>query len=121
MVRIQVIYRKKVAEGSIVDAIWEATIGNMGRIIYVFEVQTKGNLDGLLVNLLQALNNPAVQGIVAVSDNTQLEKIKNKATTIKDLKDTLKYWDFKKVLEVHNRLEYVNSTVNELGLVPRGF
>ena len=40
----------KVAEGSKVDTIWEATIGNMGRIIYVFEVQTKGSIDSLIRN-----------------------------------------------------------------------
>lgn len=59
---------KKVAEGSVVDTVWEATIGNMGRVIYVFEVQTKGNIDGLMINLIKSLNNPAVLGIVAVSD-----------------------------------------------------
>lgn len=32
---------QKVSEGSKVDTVWEATIGNMGRVIYVFEVQTK--------------------------------------------------------------------------------
>jgi hypothetical protein len=67
---------KKVAGGAVVDAIWEATIGNMGRVIYVFEVQTKGAIDSLILNLLKSLNNPAVQGVVAVSDSTQLEKIK---------------------------------------------
>lgn len=67
---------RKVAEGSKVDAIWEATIGNMGRVVYVFEVQTKGSIDSLIVNLLKSLNNPAVQGIVAVSDSKQLNKIK---------------------------------------------
>ena len=32
---------QRVSEGSKVDTIWEATIGNMGRVIYLFEVQTK--------------------------------------------------------------------------------
>jgi hypothetical protein len=56
---------KKVAEGSKVDTIWEATIGNMGRVIYIFEVQTKGSTDSLILNLLKALQNQAVQGVVA--------------------------------------------------------
>src|SRR3546814_2661804 len=47
----------KVADGSVVDTVWESTIGNMGRVIYVFEVQTKGSIDSLLMNLLKALNN----------------------------------------------------------------
>ena len=70
---------QKVAEGSKVDTVWESTIGNMGRVIYVFEVQTKGSIDSLIVNLLKSLNNPAVQGVVAVSDKKQLEKIEKHA------------------------------------------
>lgn len=33
----------------------------------------------------------------------------------------LKYWDYKKVLEVHDALEMVNESINSLGLVPQGF
>jgi hypothetical protein len=111
----------KVANGSKVDTVWESTIGNMGRIIYVFEVQTKGSIDSLIVNLLKALNNPAVQGAVAVSDAVQLEKIKKHALQVPNLGAKLKYWDYKKVLEVHEALEMVNESINSLGLVPQGF
>ncbi|MDP2863107.1 MAG: hypothetical protein Q8N95_09975 [Desulfobacterales bacterium] len=112
---------KKVAEGSKVDTIWESTIGNMGRIIYVFEVQTKGSIDSLIINLLKALNNPAVQGVVAVSDAAQLDKIRKHAEQVPNLGAKLKYWDYKKVLEVHDALEMVNESINSLGLVPQGF
>lgn len=112
---------QRVSEGSKVDATWEATIGNMGRVIYLFEVQTKGSIDSLIINLLKALNNPAVQGVVAVSDRTQLEKIKKHVNDVKDLRDTLKYWDYEEILEVHEKLEFVNSSINRLGLVPQGF
>jgi hypothetical protein len=111
----------KVSDGSKVDAIWEATIGNMGRVIYVFEVQTKGSVDSLILNLLKSLNNPAVQGVVAVSDKDQLEKIKKHANDVKDLRDKLKYWDYEEILKIHEGLEYINSSINELGLVPQGF
>jgi len=84
---------QKVSEGSKVDTIWEATIGNMGRVIYIFEVQTKGSIDSLILNLLKSLNNPAVQGVVAVSDQAQLELIKKHVIDVKDLRDKLKYWD----------------------------
>jgi hypothetical protein len=66
----------KVAEGAVVDAVWESRIGNLGRVIYVFEVQTHGSIDSLILNLLKSLNNPAVQGIVAVSDSVQIDKIR---------------------------------------------
>lgn len=112
---------KKVADGAVVDTIWEATIGNMGRVIYVFEVQTKGAIDSLVLNLLKAQNNPAVQGVVAVSDNAQLEKIKSEVAAIPSLKDKLKYWNYAQVLEVHEALESVNEAINGLGLVPQGF
>jgi hypothetical protein len=112
---------KKVADGSVVDAVWESVIGNMGRVLYIFEVQTKGSIDSLIVNLLKARNNPAVQGVVAVSDKKQLEKIKKHAADVKGLGDSLKYWDYEEVLEVHESLEFVNGAINKLNLVPQGF
>ena len=112
---------QKVSDGSKVDTIWESTIGNMGRVIYVFEVQTKGSIDSLILNLLKSLNNPAVQGVVAVSDLNQCEKIMKHAFDVSDLKDKLKYWDYEEVLRVHESLEFVNGSINKLGLVPQGF
>ncbi len=112
---------RKVTSGSKVDALWESTIGNMGRIIYVFEVQTKGSIDSLIVNLLKSMNNPSVQGVVAVSDQKQLQKIKDHAQEVKGLDEKLKLWDYKEVLNVHENLEYVNESINELDLVPEGF
>jgi hypothetical protein len=111
----------KVAEGAVVDAIWQATIGNMGRVIYVFEVQTKGSIDSLILNLLKSLNNPAVQGVVAVSDAGQLAKIKAETAGVAGLKDKLKCWNYQQVLEVHEALESVNEAINSLDLVPQGF
>lgn len=93
----------------------------MGRVIYVFEVQTKGSIDSLIVNLLKSLNNPAVQGVVAVSDSKQLEKIEDHAEGVTGLRDKLKLWDYKEVLDVHENLEYVNESINQLVLVPDGF
>jgi len=112
---------QKVSAGSKVDTVWEATIGNMGRVIYVFEVQTKGSIDSLMVNLFKSLNNPAVQGVVAVSDHEQLEIIKRHALDFRDLKDKLRYWDYEEVLRVHEGLSFVNECINNLGLVPHGF
>ena len=112
---------QKVSEGSKVDTVWEATIGNMGRVIYVFEVQTKGSIDSLILNLLKSLNNPAVQGVVAVSDAKQLEKVKRHAQDVKELKDNLKCWNYEEVLRIHDSLEFVSDRINDLGLVPEGF
>ena len=112
---------RKVSEGSKVDTVWEATIGNMGRVIYVFEVQTKGSIDSLILNLLKSLNNPAVQGVVAVSDKDQLDKVKRHARDVKELRDNLKCWNYEEVLKIHESLEYVSARINDLGLVSEGF
>lgn len=112
---------KRVANGAVVDTLWEATIGNMGRVIYVFEVQTNGSIDSLLLNLLKASNNPAVQGLVAVSDVKQIEKIKKEVSQIPMLNNKLKYWDYTEVLAVYEQLAYGYSAINRLGLVPQGF
>lgn len=111
---------KKVADGAVVDAIWEVSVGNMGRITYVFEVQTCGSIDSLLLNLMKAKNNPSVQGIVAVSDAKQLEKIKKEASSLKGIRDELKFWDYNDVLKVFDALSNAYESINSLGLVPSG-
>lgn len=107
-----------VANGARVDAVWEVSIGNMGRIIYVFEVQTSGSIDSLILNLMKAKNNKAVQGIVAVSDSEQLEKIKKEVEALPNVSTDIKYWDYIEVLEVHEALQKANESINKLGLVP---
>ncbi len=111
---------KKIAAGAIVDAVWEVTIGNMGRVIYVFEVQTSGSIDSLILNLMKAKNNKAVQGIIAVTDQKQIEKIKKEVATL-SVKDEVKYWDYEEVLKVHESLQFANESINNLGLIPLGF
>ena len=102
------------------DTIWEVSVGNMGRITYVFEVQTSGSIDSLLLNLMKAKNNPSVQGIVAVSDAKQLEKIKKEASSLKAIRDELKFWDYNDVLKVFDSLSNAYESINSLGLVPSG-
>ena len=111
---------KKVAAGAVVDTIWEVTIGNMGRVIYVFEVQTSGSIDSLILNLIRAKNNKVVQGIVAVSDQKQLEKIKKEIAEMREIKDDIKFWDYTDVLRTYESLQSVNESINNLELVPRG-
>lgn len=109
-----------VATGARVDAVWEAQIGNMGKVIYVFEVQDKGSIDSLILNLIKATSNPAVQAIVAVSDIKQLEKIKSECehTSIDAL---LRTWDSSAVLSTFDHLSKAHESINSLGLVPESF
>ena len=73
------------------------------------------------MNLLKSLNNPAVQGVVAVSDTVQILKIKKHAAGVPQLRDKLKCWDYTEVLQVHEALVAVNESINKLELVPQGF
>lgn len=111
----------KIADGAVVDAIWQAQIGNMGKVIYAFEVQTHGSIDSLILNLQKATNNFAVQAIVAVSDEKQIEKIKRESKGIQAIESKLKTWDYTEVMEMHDCLERSNEIINNLGLVPDSF
>lgn len=111
----------KIADGAVVDAIWQAQIGNMGKVIYAFEVQTHGSIDSLILNLQKATNNFAVQAIVSVSDEKQIEKIKRESKGIQAIESKLKTWDYTEVMEMHDCLERSNEIINNLGLVPDSF
>ncbi|MFY9282826.1 MAG: hypothetical protein WAO56_01770 [Miniphocaeibacter sp.] len=110
----------KVAQGAIVDVVWEAAIGNMGKVIYVFEVQSKGSVDSLILNLKRAQSNPAVQAVVAVSDEKQIEKIVNESKYVIEEKN-LKTWEIEEVLKVYESLTEAHESINRLGLVPDSF
>lgn len=66
-----------VSQGAIVDMVWETKFGHLGTIRYTFEVQSKGSIKSLINNLILSMNNPNVKKVIAVSDEKQLEKIRN--------------------------------------------
>ena len=109
----------QVAKGAKVDAVWSVNIGNMGRVIYVFEVQTKGSIDSLILNLQKAANNKAVQAVVAVSDEKQLIDIKNESEPLHAI--DIKLWNYESVNEVFENLSKASDVINKLGLVPQDF
>ena len=110
----------KITTGAIVDVVWEARIGNMGKAIYVFEVQSKGSIDSLILNLKKAQSNPAVQAVVAVSDESQLSKIIKESTGVIEEK-SLRTWDIEDVVNVHDSLVRAHESINKLSLVPESF
>lgn len=110
----------KIATGAVVDAVWEAKIGNMGKAIYVFEVQSKGSIDSLILNLKKAQSNAAVQAVVAVADEDQLAKIINESTGVIDAK-SLRTWNMEDVFVVHDSLVRAHESINKLALVPESF
>lgn len=110
----------RITAGAVVDAVWEAKIGNMGKAIYVFEVQSKGSIDSLILNLKKAQNNAAVQAVVAVADEEQLAKIIKESKGVIDEKD-LRTWNADDVLTVHDALVRAHESINKLALVPESF
>lgn len=110
----------RITAGAVVDAVWEAKIGNMGKAIYVFEVQSKGSIDSLILNLKKAQNNAAVQAVVAVADEEQLAKIIKESKGVIDEKD-LRTWDSEDVLAVYDALVRAHESINKLALVPESF
>ena len=110
----------KIAQGAVVDAIWEAKIGNMGKAIYVFEVQSKGAIDSLILNLKKAQSNAAVQAVVAVADEVQIGKIIVESKGVIDEK-SLRTWDSDDVLAVYDALASAHESINKLALVPESF
>lgn len=110
----------RITAGAVVDAVWEAKIGNMGKAICVFEVQSKGSIDSLILNLKKAQNNAAVQAVVAVADEAQLAKIIKESRGVIDEKD-LRTWDSEDVLAVYDALVRAHESINKLALVPESF
>lgn len=109
-----------IAAGAKVDVVWEAKIGNMGKAIYVFEVQSKGSIDSLILNLKKAQSNAAVQAVVAVADEEQLTKIISESQGVID-KSSLRTWDSNDLLIVYDSLVRAHESINNLDLVPRSF
>ena len=110
----------KITAGAVVDAVWEAKIGNMGKAIYVFEVQSKGSIDSLILNLKKAQSNAAVQAVVAVADEEQLAKIIRESAGVIDEK-SLRTWNSDDVLAVYDSLVRAHESINKLALVPESF
>ena len=109
-----------IATGAKVDVVWEAKIGNMGKAIYVFEVQSKGSIDSLILNLKKAQSNAAVQAVVAVADEEQLLKIIRESEGVIE-RESLRTWDSDDVIVVHDSLARAHESINELRLVPNSF
>ena len=103
----------KITTGAVVDAVWEAKIGNMGKAIYVFEVQSKGSIDSLILNLKKAQSNAAVQAVVAVADEVQLAKIIRESAGVIDEK-SLRTWNSDDVLAVYDSLARAHESINKL-------
>lgn len=103
--------------GKIPDAVWEFNVGNIGQLKYVFEVQDNGNIDSLIVSLMNASQDISVQAVVAISDDRQIEKIKLHCKNIEDsFNGKLKFWKISDVERANEGLttamEIINNAIN---------
>ena len=113
---------KTISKGARVDVIWQAKIGNLGLVNYVFEVQKRGSIDGLILNLQKAKKNPTVQKLVVVSNKEQIEKLKNEVEDLDEsFKRALTYWEVEKVQRVYDNLSEITEIIDDLGLIQKEF
>lgn len=109
----------QIAHGARVDVVWSARIGNLGIIKYVFEVHKRGSIDSLLMNLQKAKSNPTVQKVIAISNETQLQKIQNESKGLpEEFRRNLELWPFEEVLIVAENLETAMGIIKRLNLTP---
>ncbi|GIU72537.1 MAG: hypothetical protein KatS3mg003_2016 [Candidatus Nitrosocaldaceae archaeon] len=108
-----------IAKGSIVDLVWETKIANIGRLQYVFEVQSSGSKKSAITNLIQALNNQSVKKVIIVSDNKQLDEIEtqlNDMRAISAFREMFVLLDINDVNECYNTLPIINRFKEKLQL-----
>lgn len=67
---------KLIARGARVDVVWQARVSNLGVVTYVFEVQRRGSIDSLILNLQRSQNNPTVQRLIVVAGSSAIERIR---------------------------------------------
>ncbi len=109
---------KLIVRGSRVDTVWRARIANLGAVSYIFEVQDRGSIDGLIVNLQRSQTKSTVQKLIIVSDSEQMIKIKG---AIEDLSENFRkavvFWDIEDIENTYQNLEQVTESIEKLNLI----
>jgi len=109
---------KLIASGAKVDVIWQAKIANLGAVSYVFEVQDRGSIDSLIVNLQKAQMNKTVQKLIIISDEEQLSKIQKEIDAMpENFRKATTFWDISDVENTYQNLEQVASSITKLHLI----
>jgi len=71
-----------IAKGAEVDVLWTARIGNLGEVRYVFEIQRRGSVDSLILNLQKAKNNPTVEKLVVVANGKNIKAVEQEVASL---------------------------------------
>lgn len=80
-------------------------------------MQDNGSIDSLIVSLMNASQDISVQAVVAVSDEHQINKIKQHCNNIEgSFNGKLKFWNITEVerayTELSNSMEIINKAIN---------
>ena len=113
---------KTVASGARVDVIWQAKIANLGVVTYVFEVQRRGAIDSLILNLQRAQNNPTVQRLVVVANSENIAKVDREISSLSEsFRRSVGFMEAAEALRAQELLEELSGIINKLELVRSEF
>lgn len=113
---------KMVARGARVDAIWQARIANLGVVTYVFEVQRRGSVDSLILNLQRAQNNPTVQRLIVVANAESLERIRHEIASLPEsFRKLVGFMEVQAVLRANELIGELAEIIGRLALVRSEF
>ncbi|MEW6029545.1 MAG: hypothetical protein ACOYZ8_09835 [Chloroflexota bacterium] len=102
-----------IAKGAKVDALWQAQIANLGKVTYVFEVQRRGSLDSLILNLQRAQNNPSVQRLIIVANAKDLSRVRQEIEALPEsfrrMVSYMEVWEAKRAAELVSELSEIIS------------
>lgn len=113
---------KKVASGARVDVVWQARIANLGVVTYVFEVQRRGSVDSLILNLQRARNNPSVQRLIVVANSDDIAKVKVEITTLPEsFRKAVGFMKVQETIRAAELLDELSGIINSLELVRSEF
>jgi len=113
---------KTIARGSRVDVVWQTRIGNLGVITYVFEVQRRGSVDSLILNLQRAQNNPTVQRLIIVAAAPNIDHIRGEIASLPEsFRRAVRFMDVRQALRAVVLISELSGIVGTLELVQSEF
>jgi hypothetical protein len=113
---------KKVARGAVVDVIWQAKIANLGAVTYVFEVQRRGSIDSLILNLQRATANPTVQRAIVVANHVDLDAVRREVSALPEgFRTTISYMEVSEIVRAARLIEELSGIIGKLDLVRSEF
>lgn len=108
----------KIAKGAQVDVLWTARIGNLGEVRYAFEIQRRGSVDSLILNLQRAKNNPSVQKLVVVANGKNIKAVQQEVSSLnEEFRKSLAFIEAREIQRAAELLTDLNSILSKLELV----